>query len=55
MSARSVHIYDENMALLWDSANYSDIVSNNTELVPIVPGPTWNGKHGQNQVYPIYQ
>jgi hypothetical protein len=34
------------MILLWDSANYSDIVSNNTELVPIVTGPlewqTWS-------------
>jgi hypothetical protein len=46
IAARSVHIYDDNMSLLWDSANYSDIVSNNTELVPIVTGPlewqTWS-------------
>jgi hypothetical protein len=46
MAAQSVHIYDDNMALLWDSANYSNIVSNNTELVPIVTGPlewqTWS-------------
>ena len=46
MAARSVRIYDENMASLWDSANYSDVIKNNTELVPIVTGPlewqTWS-------------
>jgi len=45
MSAKSIRIYDDNMILLWDSANYSDIVSDNTEIVPVVVGPlqwqTW--------------
>jgi hypothetical protein len=46
MSGRSVRIYDDSMKLLWDSANYSDISSDNTQIVPIVPGPlpwrTWS-------------
>ena len=39
LSSRSVRIFDNNMILLWDSANYSDINHNTTELVPIVTGP----------------
>jgi hypothetical protein len=46
MPIRSVRIYDDNMTLLWDSANYSDIASDNTEIVPVVIGPlewrTWS-------------
>ncbi|CAF0987969.1 unnamed protein product [Adineta ricciae] len=46
VSAKSVRIYDDNMIILYDSANYSDINSNNTEIVPIVAGPlewrTWS-------------
>lgn len=45
MSSQSVRIYDENIILLYDTANYSDINSNNTEIVPVVNGPfewrTW--------------
>ena len=45
MDARSVRIYDDNMNLLWYSVNDSDIIRNNTQLVPIVSGPlewqTW--------------
>ena len=39
MIGQSVQIYDDNMALLWDSTNSSGINSNNTELVSIVSGP----------------
>ena len=46
MSRQSIRIYDENMFLLYDTANYSDINSNNTEIVPIVSGSfewsTWS-------------
>jgi hypothetical protein len=46
MVRRSVRIYDDSMMLLWDSANYSDISSNNTQILPIVSGPlewrTWS-------------
>jgi hypothetical protein len=46
MDAQSVHIYDDNMTLLWDSASYGDIPSGNTEIIPIVVGPlewhTWS-------------
>jgi hypothetical protein len=46
LPGRSVRIYDDNMMLLWDSANYSDISSNNTQILPIVSGPlkwrTWS-------------
>jgi len=46
MADKSVRIYDDNMILLWDSANYSDINSKNTELFPVVIGPlewrTWS-------------
>ena len=33
IDGRSVHIYDDNVTLLWNSAHYSDIESDNTELV----------------------
>jgi hypothetical protein len=39
MAAYSVQIYDYNQRLLWNSANTSDINSNNTAIVPIVTGP----------------
>jgi hypothetical protein len=39
MDAQSVHIYDDNMTLLWDSASYGDTPSGNTEIIPIVIGP----------------
>jgi hypothetical protein len=46
MSAHSVRIFDDNLNLLWYSANYSDINSDNTELLPVVVGPlewkTWS-------------
>ena len=46
MTGQSVRIYDDNMNLLWDSANYSDITSDNTEIIPVVIGPlqwqTWS-------------
>jgi hypothetical protein len=39
MAAHSVQIYDYNQHLLWNSANTSDINSNNTAIVPVVTGP----------------
>ncbi len=39
MAGRSVRVYDNNMILLWDSANYSDIRSDNNQIIPVVPGP----------------
>ena len=39
MTGRSVRIYDDNMALLYDTGNYSDINSNNTQIYPVVMGP----------------
>ncbi len=43
---QSVRIYDDNLKLLWDSNNSSDIASNNTETVPVVVDPlqwqTWS-------------
>ena len=39
MHSKSVRIYDDNLNLLWDSANYSDINSDNTKLFPVVTGP----------------
>ncbi|CAF1034774.1 unnamed protein product [Rotaria sordida] len=43
---QSILIYDDNMNLLWNSANYSDIDSDNTEIFPVVVGPlnwqTWS-------------
>ncbi len=38
MNYQIVHIYDNNMNLLWDSSNSSNIRSDNTEIVPIVDG-----------------
>jgi hypothetical protein len=41
-----LRIYDDNVNLLWDSNNYSDIHSDNTMIVPVVAGPlqwqTWS-------------
>ncbi|CAF3381904.1 unnamed protein product [Rotaria sp. Silwood1] len=46
MTGHSVRIFDDNLHLLWDSANVSDIRSSNTEIFPIVIGPlewqTWS-------------
>ena len=40
MPGESVRIYDYNLNILWDSANYSDIVSDNTKIFSIVPTPS---------------
>ncbi len=46
MPAQSVRIFDDNLNLLWGSANYSDINSNNTKFIPVVVDPlewkTWS-------------
>jgi outer membrane lipoprotein-sorting protein len=46
IDGQSVCIYDDNVNLLWNSVNYSDINSANTELFPVVIGPlqwrTWS-------------
>ena len=46
LAGQSVRVYDDNINLLWDSANYSDINSDNTEYYPVVTGPlewqTWS-------------
>ncbi|CAF3586180.1 unnamed protein product [Rotaria socialis] len=46
MTGHSVRIFDDNLNLLWDSANVSGIQSDNTEFFPIVIGPlqwqTWS-------------
>ena len=46
MAPYSVRIFDDNLNLLWYSANYSDIKSDNTQFVPVVVGPlawkTWS-------------
>lgn len=46
MSARSIRIFDENLNVLWYSAKYSGIRSDNTQLVSVVMGPlawkTWS-------------
>lgn len=46
MNEYSVRIYDDNMTLLWYSADYDNIPSNNTKIVPVVVGPldwqTWS-------------
>ena len=34
-----LRIYDDDVRLLWDHNNYSDIHSDNTEIVPVVVGP----------------
>ncbi len=52
MADKSVQIYDDNMILLWNSANYSDIPSDNTEIVPVIVGPlqwkTWSESTSKN-------
>jgi beta-galactosidase len=46
MPSYSLRIYDDNLNIIWDSANYSDIDSDNTKLFPVVMGPlewkTWS-------------
>ncbi|CAF3494799.1 unnamed protein product [Adineta steineri] len=46
MTSQSVRIFDDNLNLLWDSANVSGIPSDNTEIFPVVIGPldwqTWS-------------
>ena len=46
IDGKSVQIYDDRLTLLYDSNRYSDIPSNNTEIIPIVVGPlswqTWS-------------
>jgi hypothetical protein len=46
MKDQSLRIYDDNMNVLWDSDIYSDISSDNSEILPIVVGPlqwqTWS-------------
>jgi beta-galactosidase len=46
MAGRSVRVYDDSMTLLWDSANPTDISSDNTQIIPIVSPPlqwhTWS-------------
>ncbi|CAF0798310.1 unnamed protein product [Adineta ricciae] len=46
MAAQSVRIFDNDLNLLWDSANTSGIASDNTEFFPVVIGPlswkTWS-------------
>jgi len=39
INGRTVFIYDDQLTLLYDSNDYHDIPSNNTELIPIVTGP----------------
>jgi hypothetical protein len=52
MPAQSVRIYDDNLAILWDSSNYSGINSDNTKIFTIVPGPlqwqTWTESNRSN-------
>jgi hypothetical protein len=46
LSGVSVSLYDDNVNLLWDSTNYSDINSDNTKYFPVLMGPlewrTWS-------------
>jgi hypothetical protein len=46
ISGQSVSLFDDNVKLLWDSTNYSDINSDNSNFFPIVIGPlqwqTWS-------------
>jgi hypothetical protein len=46
MAKQSIRIFDDNLNVLWDSANYTDIDSDNTKLFPVVIGPlewkTWS-------------
>lgn len=64
MKGQSVQIYDEQMMLLWDSANFSDISSDNTKITPVVVGPlqwkTWSESGSRNSSvisspYPLEQ
>ena len=52
MASQSVRIFDDNLNLLWDSANYSDIDTDNTKLVPLPVGPfewrTWTEPNVSN-------
>jgi hypothetical protein len=49
-----VRIYDDNMTILWASDMYSDIPSDNTEIVPILVGPltwqTWSESSGKSNL-----
>jgi len=46
MAGQSVRIYDDKLVLLWDSANTTGIINDNTEILPVVIGPlqwsTWS-------------
>ncbi len=46
VAGQSVCVYDDNVNLLWDSTNYSDISSDNTKYFPVLMGPlewqTWS-------------
>lgn len=46
IARKSMQIYDDNLVLLWDNANYSDIPSDITEMVPIIndslPWKVWS-------------
>ncbi len=52
MAEKSVQLYDFSLGFLWNSANYSDIISDNTKIVPIVTGPLqwqiWSEPHTSN-------
>jgi hypothetical protein len=39
MAEKSVQLYDFNINFLWNSANYSDVITDNTKIVPVVIGP----------------
>jgi len=42
LAGQSVRVYDDNLNLLWDSANYSDINSDNTKYFPLAtPSFEW--------------
>ena len=52
LADQSVQIYDDNLTLLWNSANFGDIVNGNTEFFPVVSGPlewrTWTESRSSN-------
>jgi hypothetical protein len=52
MAGQSVLIYDDNMTLLWDSANVTGIHTDNTQIVPVIVGPlqwqTWSETPNSN-------
>jgi hypothetical protein len=52
LPAGCIRIYDDNVNLLWDYTNYSDINSYNTEFFPVVIGPlewkTWSEPNVSN-------